>query len=123
MGVGDGIVTEGDKVLKDPRVRERVAEMHERKVPFVEMIEELGLTRYLTPAVKEVIENLPPEVVEQIRQSILSVIDSDDITEKEKPGVPVMPIDCTLVDGDPRGGARVSVADARVIRIRPAAGA
>jgi len=123
MGVGDGIVTEGDKVLKDPRVRKRVAEMHERKVPFVEMIEELGLTQYLTPAVKEVIEGLPPDVVEQIRESILSVIDSDDIKEKERPDVPVMPIDCTLVGGDPRGGARVSVADARVIRVRPATGA
>jgi len=91
--------------------------MHEEGRSLVQMVEDLGLEEDMTARIQQILEGLPPEVVQSIRQATLQMLDG---TEYE------MPLDCMVSNDELESGVPVDVdvlpEDGRpTIRIRPRA--
>ena len=64
--------------LGDRHFRDSVRGMHRQSYPLVKMIEALGLEDDMSPAVREILENLSPNVVDGIRLATLEMLDRAD---------------------------------------------
>lgn len=110
------LVAAANAGFSDPQFRETVREMHRQKYPLVRMVTDLGLGDDLTDNLRQVIESLSPEVVEEIRATTLAMLD-----RREQQ----LPLDCELTKDEVDAGVPVTVAvtptgDAGVIRVRRA---
>jgi hypothetical protein len=110
------LVAAANAGFADPQFRETVREMHRQKYSLVRMVTDLGLDDDLTDNLRQVIENLSPDVVEEIRATTLAMLDR---REQE------LPLDCELTREEVDAGAPVTVAvtpagSGGVIRVRRA---
>jgi hypothetical protein len=112
---GSPIVVAANTALADPDFRASVRQMHAEAYPLVKMVEALGLEDDMTDRVREILEQLPAEVVEGIRKATIEMLDSAEY---------VMPLDCTVTDAELAAGIPVDVevveeADRPTIHVRP----
>jgi uncharacterized ParB-like nuclease family protein len=101
--VGDplnALVVAGNQGLKDPNFRSSLRQMHENKVPLVQIVENLGLDGDMSPQVRQILEDLDPKVVDGIRQAMLEMLDGEDQT---------MPLACTVTQQQLDAGTSVVV--------------
>jgi hypothetical protein len=101
--VGDplnGLVVAGNQGLKDPNFRSSLRDMHENKVPLVQIVENLGLDGDMSPQVRQILEDLDPAVVDGIRQAMIDMLDRQDQT---------MPLACTVTQQQLDAGTPVVV--------------
>ena len=99
---GDTIVQAANKSFQeDANFRESVRQMHAAGYPLMKMVRDLGLDGEMTDELQHVIENLPPDVVEGIRQATLAMLDSGNYE---------LPLDCTVHSDDLPDGVAVNVA-------------
>ena len=106
MPPSDALVVSANAALADPNVQASIREMHAQGLPLVQMVEALGLGGTMSARIREILEGLPPDVVEGIRQATLTAL--------QEP-LPTLPVDCRLtepqiqqpvvVDVVPEGGA------------------
>jgi hypothetical protein len=89
MAPGEALVLAANKALQDADVRASIRDMHAQKYPLVRMVEALGLEDDLTKDIRKALVDLPPTVVEGIRQATLQMLDgpSDEYA---------MPLDCDV---------------------------
>src|SRR6185369_13233377 len=92
------LVMAANKGLASPDFRESVRQMHAEGYPLVKMVEALGLEEDMTKRIREILDQLPADVVEGIRKATLEMLDS---TEYE------MPLDCTVTDAELEAGIPV----------------
>ena len=112
---GDSIVRAANAALLDPAKRQLIRDMHDGGYPLIKMVQELQLDDELTDEVRTVIENLPTDVVEGIREATLTMLDS---------GTYAMPLDCNVQADDLPDGVAVEVGvipenGAPTIQVRP----
>ena len=74
--------------------------MHAEGYPLVDMVEALGLEDDMTKRIREILVDLPDDVVDGIRKATLEMLDSTDY---------VMPLDCTVTDAELNEGIPVDV--------------
>jgi hypothetical protein len=86
--------------LADPNFRTSVRQMHAEKYPLVKMVDALGLEEDMTARIRAILEDLSPEVVEDIRRATLDMLDTS---------VYEMPLDCTVTDAELEAGVPVHV--------------
>jgi hypothetical protein len=96
----DSLVVATNEALANPEVQARVREMHEEEMPLLDMVDELGLGRDMSPEIRAVIEGLSSDVVEGIRRATLDALD-DGRTE--------MPLDCDITEAEVASGIDVDV--------------
>jgi hypothetical protein len=96
----NALVMATNKALASKDFRDSVREMHAEGYPLVKMVEALGLEDDMTARIREILEQLPDEVVGEIRQATLEMLDSGDYT---------MPLDCTVTDAELQDGIPVDV--------------
>jgi exoribonuclease R len=124
MVPSDPLVTAANRALKDANVRASIRQMHAQDYPLVKMVEDLGLEDDMTAQVRQIILDLPPKAVEEIRQATLQMLDQvdkmDDTSKKYS-----MPLEClvtsygTLESGD-AVDVEVNTVDGQpTIRVRP----
>jgi len=89
MSPGEALVLAANAALRDSNVRASIREMHAQKYPLVRMVEALGLEDDLTKEIRQVLESLPPEVVEGIRKATLQMLDGP-------PDLYAMPLECEV---------------------------
>lgn len=94
------LVMATNKSLADKNFRDSVRQMHAENYPLVAMVDALGLEDDMTARIREILENLPEDVVEGIRKATLEMLDSADY---------VMPLDCTVTDAELEKGVPVDV--------------
>jgi hypothetical protein len=119
--VGDpvnSLVLAGNEGLKDPNFRSSLRQMHENKVPLVQIVENLGLDGDMSPQVRQILEDLDPTVVDGIRQAMLAMLDRQDQT---------MPLACTVTQQQLDAGTPVVVEvvtadNKRTVQARPSTG-
>jgi hypothetical protein len=104
------LVVATNAALTDPEVQARVREMHDEEMPLLDMVDELGLGRDMTPEIRAVIQGLSPDVVAGIRRATLEALDN---------GGTEMPLDCAITEAEVASGVDVDVVQSAVIRIRP----
>ena len=100
MALFTELVVQTNAALAEPANRDRVREMHAQGLPLVDMVDALGLSGALTPELRATISDLPPDVVEEIRQATLEMLDR---------GESEMPLDCSVSDADIASGVQVDV--------------
>ncbi len=119
LPVGDPglpLLIAANKALQDdPNFRATVRQMHAEKFPLVKMVEALGLDDDLTPAVRQILDNLKPHVVDGIRAATLDMLDRADNS---------MPMDCNVTESHVNDGAPVHIEvrhehGRRTIHVRP----
>lgn len=116
--VGDplnALVIAGNQGLKDQNFRTSLREMHENKVPLLQIVENLGLDGDMSPEVRLLLENLTPGVVDDIRQAMLDMLDRQE---------QIMPLDCAVTEQQLDGGTGVQVevvmkGNKRTVQARP----
>ena len=96
----NALVMATNKSLADKNFRESVRQMHAENYPLIDMVDALGLEEDMTVRIREILEELPEDVVEGIRKATLEMLDSK---------VYVMPLDCTVTDGELNKGIPVDV--------------
>jgi hypothetical protein len=96
----DALVVAANSGLAKPDVRQRLRSMHEGKAPLLEIVDAVGLGAQMTPAVRDLLANLPPDVVEGIRRATLDMLDRDATT---------LPLDCDVTVADVTAGTAVDV--------------
>jgi hypothetical protein len=101
--------------LANKNFRDSLRKMHDANYPLVKMIEDLGLEEDMSPALRMMIENLAPDVVDGIRRATLDMLDR---------GEHMLPVSWDVTDSELHHGANVEVdvvetEDGRVIRVRP----
>ena len=96
----NALVMAANKALASADFRESVRQMHAEGYPLVKMVEALGLEDDMTARIREILEQLPDEVVGEIRKATLEMLDSADY---------VMPLDCTVTDAELQEGIPVDV--------------
>lgn len=64
--------------LGDKHFRASIRHMHNQGYPLVKMVEDLGLDDDMSPALRSILENLSPEVVDGIRRATLDMLDRDE---------------------------------------------
>jgi hypothetical protein len=89
MAPGEALVLAANKALQNADVRASIRDMHAQKYPLIRMVEALGLEDDLTKEIRKALEDLPPNVVEGIRQATLQML--DDPSEQY-----TMPLDCDV---------------------------
>jgi hypothetical protein len=94
------LVMASNKALANKDFRDSVRQMHAEGYPLVKMVEALGLEDDMTARIRQILVDLPPEVVEGIRKATLEMLDSTDY---------VMPLDCTVTDEELEEGIPVDV--------------
>jgi hypothetical protein len=100
MNSGGGLITAVNQRFADEGFRDRVRTMHASQTPLLEMVETLGLGGEMSDAVRQIVEDLSPDVVEGIRQATLEMLDA---------ATRVMPVDCNLSQTEIDRGAAVDV--------------
>jgi hypothetical protein len=83
------LVEAANKLLNVPADAEKIREMHADKTPLVQMVVDLGLAADLSSGIRQIVEGLSPEVVEEIRTATLDMLNGS-APEKE------MPLNCTV---------------------------
>ncbi len=101
MNPGMAIVIAANNSLSDPQFRDRVRQMHAEQVPLTQMVDALGLDKECIPQVRQILEDLDPEVVAGIRAATLAMLDS---------GEYIMPLDCNVTTAELEHGMQVDVA-------------
>jgi hypothetical protein len=96
----NALVMAANKALASPDFRESVRQMHAEGYPLVKMVDALGLEEDMTKRIRQILEDLPADVVEGIRKATLEMLDSTDY---------VMPLDCTVTDAELEAGIPVDV--------------
>ena len=101
--------------LDDKHFRAILHKMHDANYPLVKMIEDLGLEEDMSPALRKVVENLAPDVVDAIRGATVEALDRGERT---------LPVRWGVTDAELDGGVDVEVdvvetERGRVIRVRP----
>ena len=112
------IVVNANASLADPDFRASVKQMHAEGYPLVRMVEALGLDDEMTARIREILEGLPPKVVDGIRQATLAALEAD---------AAELPLDCVVTEDQLNAGAAVDVDVSEVggalqIRVRPGPG-
>jgi hypothetical protein len=97
------LVQAANDALSDKDLRDNIREMHAQGYSLVKMVEALALDDEMERVehLREIIENLSPEVVEQIRAATLEMLDR---------GESALPIDCTVTPAEVGRGVPVDVA-------------
>ena len=111
------LVQAANTALANKDFRDSVRQMHEAGYPLVDMVEALGLEEEMTQRIRQILLDLPDEVVAGIRQATLEMLDSGNF---------VMPLECLVTDAELDAGVPVEVDVApeqgvETIHIRPAA--
>jgi hypothetical protein len=106
-----------NKALANKDFRDSVRQMHAEGYPLVQMVEALGLEDDMTDRIRQILVDLPPDVVEGIRKATLAMLDSADY---------VMPLDCNVTDEELDKGIPVDVevvpeGGVETIHVRPLA--
>jgi hypothetical protein len=112
---GSPIVVAANNGLTDPNFRDSIRQMHAAGYPLVDMVTALGLDDEMTNPIRQILENLSPDVVDGIRQATLAMLDSQNY---------VMPLDCTVTDAELEAGTPVEVEvlpenNIQTIHVRP----
>jgi hypothetical protein len=66
--------------LGDKHFRDSLRDMHHERYPLVKMVEALGLDDDVSPAIREMLEQLSPDVVDSIRTATLAMLDRVECT-------------------------------------------
>jgi len=96
----DPLVKAANAALADPNFRASVRQMHAEGYPLEKMVDALGLEDDMTTRIRQILAELPPEVVADIRQAILAMLDRDEH---------VMPLDCGLSGIELENGTPIDV--------------
>jgi hypothetical protein len=106
MPPSDALVVSANAALEDPNVQASIRQMHAEGLPLVQMVEALGLGGTMSPRIRQILEGLPPDVVEGIRRATLTALQNP---------LPTLPVDCRLTEPEiqqpvvvevvPEGGA------------------
>jgi hypothetical protein len=112
----NALVMATNKSLADKNFRDSVRQMHAENYPLIDMVDALGLEEDMTARIREILETLPDDVIAGIRKATLDMLDST---------VYVMPLDCTVTDGELKQGIPVDVevlpeGGKQTIHVRPA---
>ncbi len=83
------LVMAANKSLSNKDFRESVRQMHAEGYPLVDMVEALGLEDDMTERIREILVDLPADVVVGIRKATLEMLDSGNF---------VMPLECSITD-------------------------
>jgi hypothetical protein len=113
MTPSSALVSAVNRSLADPSFRDLIREMHAAQRPLIEMVVDLGLDADMTDEIREILQSLPDETVEEIRRATLEMLDRGEET---------MPVDCQVSDLDVSAGVPVDVdvadeASGSVIRV------
>ena len=101
MPPADALVLAANVALADPNVQLTVRQMHQEDgVPLVQMVEALGLDDDMSDRIREIVEQLPPDVVAGIRQATLTMLDADQDQ---------LPVDCSVTQDELASGTPVTV--------------
>ena len=101
MNSGGGLITEVNRRLADAAFRDQLRTMHANQTPLIEMVDALGLSGEMSGAVRAIVEQLPSDVVAEIRQATLAMLDTKTLA---------MPVDCNLTEAAIDDGTPVTVA-------------
>lgn len=117
MVPSNALVMAANNGLGDPNFRASVRQMHAEGYPLVKMVEALGLEDELTDPIREILENLPPDITQEIRDATLAMLDGSNY---------IMPLDCTVTDAELNAHIPVEVEvlpenKVQTIHVRPAA--
>jgi hypothetical protein len=96
----NALVMAANDALASPDFRDSVRQMHAEGYPLIKMVEALGLEDEMTKRIRQILEQLPADVVEGIRKATIEMLDSTDY---------VMPLDCTVTDAELDEGIPVEV--------------
>ena len=116
MVPSNALVLAANTALANKDFRDSVRQMHAAGYPLTDMVEALGLEDDMTQRIREVLLDLPEDVVTGIRQATLEMLDSGNF---------VMPLECSVTDAELNEGIPVDVEVApvrgiEVIHVRPA---
>ena len=100
MTPSDPAVTAANRALADPNFRASIRQMHAEGYPLLKMIEALGLEDDMSERIRQIVADLPPEVVADIRQATLAMLDRDE---------QAMPLTCGLSGVELETGAPINV--------------
>ena len=116
MTPNEVLLMAANAALADPTFRESIRQMHAGGYPLVQMVEALGLDDEMSARIRQILEELPPDVVAGIREATLEMLNGTNY---------VMPVICTVpetaldqpvaVDVSPENGTPT-------IHVRPARG-
>jgi len=96
----NALVMAANKSLANPDFRDSVRQMHAEGYPLVDMVEALGLEDDMTKRIRQILQDLPADVVDGIRKATIEMLDSSNY---------VMPLDCTVTDAELSEGIPVDV--------------
>ena len=89
MSPNNVLLIAANAALSDPNFRESVKQMHAGGYPLVQMVEALGLDDEMSDRIRQILEELPPDVVAGIRAATLDMLEGTNF---------VMPVICTVPD-------------------------
>jgi len=101
MTPGVPLVKAANLALSEEDKREEIKRMHDQKYSLIQMVETLQLDDELTPELRQIIQAIPEDVVEQIRQATLDML--------ERGGNYTMPVECAAKSPDPSPPLDVTV--------------
>lgn len=118
MVPGNSLVKAANTALTNKDFRDSVRQMHAEGYPLVDMVDALGLDEELTQRIRQILLDLPDDVVAGIRQATLEMLDSGNF---------VMPLECIVTDNELDAGVPVVIQVApehgvETIHVRPAPG-
>ena len=114
MGPPVAAVQKAEQLFADPKVREQLLTWHAQQLPLLDMIDRLGFTDLVDPALRDAIAGLSPEEVAIIRAAVVAEIDrsgdADGATLPVDCGIASVsgPVTVTAADIDGRKVARVT---------------
>jgi hypothetical protein len=108
MSPSDPLVTAANKALNNPDVRASIRQMHAQGYPLIKMVEDLGLEDDMTVQLRQIILDLPADVVEGIRQATLQMLDEVDKTS-DTDKTYSMPLECLVTERVIKSGDSVDV--------------
>ncbi len=116
MVPSNALVMAANTALSNPDFRDSLRQMHAAGYPLVDMVEALGLEDDLTQRIRQILLDLPADVVAGIRKATLEMLDSGNF---------VMPLECSVTDSELDQGTPVNIQVAPVkgietIRVQPA---
>jgi hypothetical protein len=91
MSPNNVLLMAANAALADPNFRESVRQMHAGGYPLVQMVEALGLDDEMSARIREILDELPADVVAGIRAATLDMLDGRNF---------VMPVICTVPDSE-----------------------
>lgn len=104
MGPPLAAVQKAEQVFADPKVREMLLTWHAQAVPLLDMIDRLGFTDLVDPALRDAIARLSPAEVAIIRTAVVAEIDRAGDADTA-----TLPIDCGIANVT--GNVTVTAAD------------